>query len=328
MSDRVRLGSLAPAALVLGAAAAALAPGGPDALAPFRAAAAAAEVSVAVVIDFGGGSGAPSTVVQCVQVPSGSTDADALSAVASQQVAYAQSGLLCQIDGYPAGGVSTCNAVSGQEYYFWSYWHGSSGSWIYANNGPGSQPVAPGDVEGWRYQDPGPANPSAPAPGPAPDYASICPDASAASTTTTTVAPPSAGPGPVSGAAATAATTPAPVAAPGGAGVTTTVAKAAPPSAPSARGAPPTPVTTAAGTPGAGATTTTSVPRRATTKGTHTVTVRPGDLTRRALAVGTPADERRPAGGGALLPAVVVGVLALALALVAALRWKKRTESS
>jgi len=317
MSRARRRGALAPAALVLGAGAAALAPAGPGALAPLRAAAAAV-VSVAVVIDFGGGSGAPATVVQCVQVPPNSPQTDAAAlAITASQVAYAQSGLLCQIDGYPADGVTNCNATSGQDYYFWSYWHGASGAWVYANNGPGSQPATPGDVEGWRFQDPGPANASAPAPGPAPSYASICPNASNGTTTVPSATAPA--PGPVPGVSASATTAPATAGAPapgasGATPATTTVPRGAPVAGPGTPRAPPVTTTTVAApgssTTGVPAVATTSVPsQRAVTR------------TRGAVA---PAVDRRRSSTGAVLPAVLVGVLVLALGLVAAWRSKKR----
>jgi hypothetical protein len=185
--------------MLAGAGVAALAPVGASALAPLQAA--AANILVAVVIDFGGGSGAPADVVQCVTVPSGSTDAQALAVVDQQTSAFANSGLLCSIDGYPPNGVSDCDASSGDDYYYWSYWHGSTGSWVYANDGPAEQVVAAGDVEGWRFEDPGPASPAAAKPGPSPDYETICPQAATAATTTTaaptttTTAAPTAGAG-------------------------------------------------------------------------------------------------------------------------------------
>jgi len=321
---RPRWGAVAPAALVLGAGAAALAPAGPEALAPLRAVAAVAEVSVAVVIDFGGGSGAPATVVQCVQVPSGSTDAEALSIAATQQVSYAQSGLLCQIDGYPADGVSNCDASSGQEYYFWSYWHGSGGTWVYANDGPASQPAAPGDVEGWRFQDPGPANPSAPAPGPAPAYASICPNGSSATTAVTAIPPPTTGGAP--GATASATTAPAPTTGGAGAGSPppTTVVKPTSPGATNTSRAPTGTVTSTTTGAATGATTTSVLGgpsgRRSPADGAK-------GRGHGAVALGDPTADRRPPGSGSVLPAVVVAALVLALVLAAAWRWKKRPET-
>ncbi len=174
MSARPRRRAVGRLAMLVGAGTAVLVPLGAGALDPLRAA--AADVYVAVVIDFGGGPGAPANVVQCVSVPAGSTDAQALSQVDDRTTAYATSGLLCGIDTYPPDAVANCRATSGDDYYFWSYWHGTGGTWVYANDGPAEQVVTSGDVEGWRFQDPGPASPSAPAPGTAPDFSAICAD--------------------------------------------------------------------------------------------------------------------------------------------------------
>ncbi len=89
--------------LFVGAASAALAAAGPDALMPFKdAAGAATEVSVAFVVDFGG-LGAP--VVGCVQVPSTDNGYAALGAFVAQhgdaQPIYNNAGLLCSIDNLP-----------------------------------------------------------------------------------------------------------------------------------------------------------------------------------------------------------------------------------
>ena len=184
----LRSGRLFTGGLLLGAAGAALAPAGPDALVPFKIAAAAAvdNVYVAVIVDFGGSG--QSSISKCVPVPSGSTDADALAtAVGESNVAYSSSGLLCSIDGYPADGVQNCNRSAGSgSFYFWSYWHGATGSWSYANDGPAEHGAADGDVQGWRFQNPGPASPSATPPDIAPAYAAIC--GVHAPTTTTTAA--------------------------------------------------------------------------------------------------------------------------------------------
>ena len=127
----------------MGAAAAALAPAGPGALIPLKMAIASADsvgndVYVAVVVDFGNGS-SMTTVSKCVPVASNAHDADALAAaVGSDNVAYASSGLLCAIDNYPANGVQNCGeSVGSGDYDYWSYWHGATGSWVYANDGPG-----------------------------------------------------------------------------------------------------------------------------------------------------------------------------------------------
>ena len=157
MSARPRRRAVGRLAMLVGAGTAVLVPLGAGALDPLRAA--AADVYVAVVIDFGGGPGAPSDIVQCVSVPAGSTDAQALSMVDDHTTAYATSGLLCGIDTYPPDALANCRATSGDDYFFWSYWHGTGGTWVYANDGPAEQVVTSGDVEGWRFQDPGPASP-------------------------------------------------------------------------------------------------------------------------------------------------------------------------
>ena len=168
--------------LFVGAAAAALAPAGPGALVPLKMAIASADsvgndVYVAVVVDFGSGS-SKSTISACVPVASNAHDADALAAaVGSDDVAYSNSGLLCAIDNYPSNGVQNCGqSVGSGDYDYWSYWHGSTGSWVYANDGPAEQSVAspPDDVEGWRFQTDEPDDADDPPPGVAPAYAQIC----------------------------------------------------------------------------------------------------------------------------------------------------------
>ena len=158
--------------LFVGAAAAVLAPAGPGALVPLKMAVASADsvgndVYVAVVVDFGSGS-SMSTVSKCVPVASNARDSDALAAaVGSSNVAYSNSGLLCAIDNYPANGVQNCGqSVGSGDYDYWSYWHGSSGSWVYANDGPAEQSVSSpaNDVEGWRFQTDEPDNSSDPPP--------------------------------------------------------------------------------------------------------------------------------------------------------------------
>src|SRR5580704_15084026 len=168
--------------LFVGAAAAAFAPAGPGALIPLKMAIASADsvgndVYVAVVVDFGNGS-TTTTVSKCVPVASNAHDADALAAaVGSDNVAYASSGLLCAIDNYPTNGVQNCGeSVGSGDYDYWSYWHGATGTWVYANDGPGEQPVSSpaDDVEGWRFQLNEPDTPGDPAPDVTPSYAQIC----------------------------------------------------------------------------------------------------------------------------------------------------------
>ena len=126
-------------ALFVGAVSAALASGGPDALLPFRdMAGAATEVSVAFVVDFGGST---PPVVRCVRVPSGTNGYQALTIFTQEEneaaPVYNSSGLLCSINGDPSSGCGL--AVSGG-YIYWSYWHGTSGTWQYANRGCRERP--------------------------------------------------------------------------------------------------------------------------------------------------------------------------------------------
>ncbi len=182
-----------PTAMLIGAAAAALGPAGPDALVPFKAATAAAadSVYVALVVDLGQGyGGSPRVVSGCVRVPPGKSGYDALTAFTQQMnwalPSYNNAGLLCTIDGYPQNG---CGQVVGSGYDYWSYWHGDPGTWTYSSAGA-SRTMQTGDVEGWRFEDPGHGNPTDPPPTAAPDFASIC----ASDMTSTTSAPTTATP--------------------------------------------------------------------------------------------------------------------------------------
>ncbi len=322
MTKRARWALLAPVAMLIGVGTSVLAPMGPDALVPFRVgvAAAASEVYVAVVVDFGGASGAPADFTKCVQVPSGSTDAQALAAAVNNQTAYSNSGLLCAIENIPANGVSNCNASSGADYYFWSYWHGSSGSWVYANNGPAEQPATTGDVQGWRFQNPGPANPNAPKPGAAPNFASICPNAVV---TTPTASPPTTTP---SDPPTTKPLTPTATVHPGAsATTTTTVAHGA---GTASTGGGKTVTTT---NPKSNPHVTTTVPAGATSTTTTTAPVtsksdvKPDATTRHAEALA--ADSGSGSSGGSSVALIVTGIVVVVLGLLSFLRWRRRPNT-
>jgi hypothetical protein len=189
------------ATLVVAGASAALAAAGPDALVPFRdAAGAATDVGVAFVVDFGSSS---KPVVGCVKVPTSDNGYQALAAFTTQEgeagPTFNGSNLLCSIDAIPASG---CGQQVSGGYDYWSYWYmtNGSGAWSYANRGASvsvGAAVGGEDVEGWRYQNPGRANPSDPPPPVAPDYAAICGSPVTPSSTTTqapaTTTPPSPG---------------------------------------------------------------------------------------------------------------------------------------
>ena len=281
------------------ASAVALALGGPFALRPFvDAAGAASDVAVAFVVDFGGTSG---QVSGCVTVPASDNGYAALAAFASQEhlavPTYASSGLLCSIGGIPATG---CGQATPGGYVYWSYFRGGTGRWAYASSGAFAS-VTPGDVEGWRFQDPGTGNPNDPPPRVAPDYGQLCAATVSTTTTPTTapaptvVNPPTAVPPsgatpqsvtPATGAAPVPATgTSPPVTAPAAAVVPTTTPAAGPPRTPGGRPA------------------------------TAPVGVR--------SAVGVVHPSGSPGGSG-LAPLLAGVLLAVALAVAAAARWRRR----
>ena len=285
--------TLFAAAVLVGAASAALAGAGPDALLPFRdMAGAATDVGVAFVVDFGGSS-AP--VVGCVKVPASDTGYDALTAFTTQEhwapPTYNSAGLLCSINGEPVAPACGQGIVGG--YQYWSYWFmaDGSGSWKYANRGA-SAPVGSArngqDVEGWRFQNPGPDNPSAPAPRAAPAYSSICASVIAALTTTTTVPP-------------STATTIAPEV------VTTTTTSTSTATTVPSSSAPVSP-----------ATSTTSPPAPSTKT--------PPTSSQRSALNATPTANDQ-AGGGSATPLIIGGLLILLLATGAVFGWRRRSNT-
>jgi hypothetical protein len=268
------------------------------------------DVYVAVVVDFGNGS----TISKCVPVPSTARDSDALAAAVGQSnVAYSSSGLLCAIDNYPANGVQNCGqSVGSGDYDYWSYWHGSSGSWVYASNGPAEQSVSSpsNDVEGWRFQTDEPDNPSDPPPAPTASYAQIC--------NASTEVPPPSSPSPPSPPVTATTSSPEP-------GVTTTTTVGSPTATNQTTGTQPRTHggSVATGKTGAPSTTTTSrtgAAPRGTGGGTH-ATSGPHAT---ALA-GSPSHRSSLGGGGSsLLPVILVVLLVAGLGGVAFFRWRRR----
>jgi hypothetical protein len=309
--------------LFVGAAAAVLAPIGPGALVPLKLAVASADsvgndVYVAVVVDFGNGSGM-STVSKCVPVPSSARDSDALAAaVGSSNVAYASSGLLCAIDSYPTNGVQNCGqSVGNGDYDYWSYWHGSSGSWVYASNGPTEQSVSSpsNDVEGLRFQLNEPDTPSSPPPSVAPSYAQICnastevPPAQSSSSTPTT----------------TLTTQPAPSLTP------TTTTTGAGPAGAAATSPPPGTGSRSSGAAGATTTTpttasgeTTSTLASAAAKGTGSAGHGSSRAHRAAVASAASHRSSTASASSDLFPVIVIAVIVAGLGGFALLRWRRR----
>ena len=157
------------------------------------------DVTVAFVIDFSGADQAPGNGIiwACVAVRSGDNDSEALAALATEAgfavPRYSNSGLLCGIGGIPARG---CGQQVKGGYDYWSYWQGSPSGWTYASTGPAENQVNSSVVQGWRWEDPGKANPSdAPPRGPT-IPGPICDPGPPPTTTPTTVPsgpPPSPG---------------------------------------------------------------------------------------------------------------------------------------
>jgi hypothetical protein len=289
-------------ALLLGAVGAALAPAGPDALVPFKllAASAARDVSMAVVVDFGNGA-KPTTV--CLHVPEGTTDVAALQDVYT--VEENDSGLLCDIDGQPSSDTSQClKTGTNGTFYYWSYWHGaSSGGWQYADDNFNTYTVTDGEVEGWRYQDPGADNSSATPPSASGSYDSLC-----GSVPTTVVTPTTSAQVPT-----TTATSPA------GGGTVTTVGKGDAPD--SGHSATTTPAVTGSH---ASATSTPTSSAQRTTPAGRSQSGHPG----RPEAALAPAPDRAAGAAGTtgppLLPIVLVGAAIAVLAALSYFRWRRR----
>jgi hypothetical protein len=162
--------------------------GGLTALAlSLSAGAASGQVCTGVVVQDGSTS-APS--VQAADVDPGTSDLQAMSA-AGDVPTQNNSGLVCAINNFPADGLDKCLNAKGGKFFYWSYWQGNpdTDTWTYASVGPASHEISAGTdyVEGWRYQDPGADNPTAPAPAmtPAAAFAQAA-KACLATTTTTT----------------------------------------------------------------------------------------------------------------------------------------------
>ncbi len=300
--------------LFVGATAAVLAPAGPGALVPLKMAIASADsvgndVYVAVVVDFGSGS-SMSSVSKCVPVPSTDRDSDALAAaVGEANVAYNNSGLLCAIDSLPANGVQNCGqSIGSGDYDYWSYWHGTSRSWVYASNGPAEQSVSSpvNDVEGWRFQINEPDTPSDPPPTASASYAQICnastevpPAQQPSSAVTTTTSPTPSVTTTTAGGTVT------------GPGLTTTTTPITQPrSAVTPKTLPPSTTTTStsdSGTPGgAGG-------GQDTPSGTHPTT-----------SASSASHHDAGGGGNTFLPVVLVAAVVAALGGVAFFRWRRR----
>jgi cobalamin biosynthesis Mg chelatase CobN len=197
----------------------------------------------------------------------------------------------------PSSDTSQCLRTGGNNtFYYWSYWHGaSSGGWQYASDNFNTYVVTNGEVEGWRYQNPGADNSSATAPATTGSYVSLC-----GTIPSSTVPPPTSAPAPT-----TTATT-------GASGSTVTTAGKGGSASPR------------------DATTTTSAPlvghssSTATTSTTGSVVSSSNHAAKHEAALATAADRARGPAGAPILPIVLVAAAIAVLGALSYLRWRRR----
>jgi hypothetical protein len=174
----VRSGSTTTGSSVLALAALVVA-GAAGLLGVLRAApASAAAECVAVIVDFRQLGGSVQT--RCAQ----GDPSSGLQSLTKAGFGYSprpRDGLVCQLDATPA-----CSATTSSTY--WSYWYRvrGSGTWVYANEGPGTHDPKPGSTEAWVWQDGGRTEP------PNIAAATICPQLTAAPEPTRTKPSPEA----------------------------------------------------------------------------------------------------------------------------------------
>jgi hypothetical protein len=179
----------------------------------------------------------------------------------------------------PADG---CGTIHDGKYAYWAYFHGTNGSWSYANIGPGGSRVSSDVAEGWRWEPAGTGSPNDPPPRTAASTAACAP------VPPPPQPPPAAGPQVTTGGATTSVTT-----VPAG-------GSAATPTPGATRGGATTPMTAAAAT-------RTPRPKTTSTGDASSMTISP--RTERALAAR--ATARRSHGGAPV--GLVVGILLVAM---------------
>lgn len=289
--------------------------------------AASGQVCMGVVVDDGSG-GAPTP--QTAQVSAGTSDLQALSA-AGDTATQNNSGLVCEVNGFPADGLQNCTRVAGGgQYYYWAYWHGdpASNSWTYGQAGPASHAVATGQtyVEGWSYQNPGADNANAMQPKitPAAAFAAACPGVAPVPASGGGSSGGSGSGGSSSGAgSAPAASPPSP-----GAAVPTT----APPSGGAATSPSSTGSNQAHGTPAAGAGATTTTPSSAalgasSSGGSSTTTTSSGEQRGKGRSGAAALASSTPHGGSDGAPILSIVLVAIVIAAIGGLslyRWRRR----
>lgn len=109
------------------------------------------QIRVVVVVDPGE-TGPRAPAATCLVVAAGTSGSKILAQRASElglpSPRYADSGLLCGIDGFPGTG---CPVNSGGTYAYWAYFNGSGGMWSYGHDNPFVRRMVDGEIMGWRY---------------------------------------------------------------------------------------------------------------------------------------------------------------------------------
>jgi hypothetical protein len=230
-------------------------------------------IRVGLVIDYGllaGEQGAPAQPrVECVGVADGANGFAVLQGGGHAIRVSNSSGLLCAIDGYPAGNECGERDPDGG-YRYWAYFHGGS-AWIYSAIGPSYVRSTTGSVEGWHFVK-GAGNPNDPAPHATASSASICP--AVPQTQPSTQPPPPLPPSPTT------------TREPGGS-PTSRGSDSPTPGAPGSPGGPDSPDGATGGGPGSPTTTSPAVPGDAIAGQTPSGTGDPGTFARGATGPGT-----------------------------------------
>jgi hypothetical protein len=153
----------------------------------------AGQIRVVMVVDPGE-TGPRGPTATCLVVAAGTSGAKILAQRASQlglpAPRYAESGLLCGLDGFPSTG---CPVNSGGGYDYWAYFNGVGGSWSFGHDNPFVRRMVDGEIMGWRYAV-GAADGQAPRPRIAPS-SSLFPSLAPAPTAPPATAPPTGGGG-------------------------------------------------------------------------------------------------------------------------------------
>lgn len=104
--------------------------------------------AVVIVLDDG------QTIVRTTQPGDGMTGLDLLHS--SGLPVITERGAVCKVG--PNGCAPPAQACFCQPRY-WSYWHHGPSGWVFATQGAGAYPIAPGSIDGWRWGSGAPPDP-------------------------------------------------------------------------------------------------------------------------------------------------------------------------